>query len=307
MGIPPWPRPFVDPSQHFPTPQGPLQHMGQQQHHHPFVDPSQHFPTPQGPLQHMGQQQQHHRPNLGLIRFGPRLPLPPHPLPFVDPSQYTPTPQGPLQQMGQYQHHHPNPGPIRHQPHSRYRMTEPSTRHNKIHISSGLIASDHSTGTHLAYARMGANDNTRGVGRARSLSGNPRMVGRSSTHEKQKKPYHRQRSGPSQTQKRRRGKVDPSAHKVPIMEPETSTTAGGSNVPATIPAPIPASASTSAVPMPTAASIPAQPISTPTPVLAEVRQRGLGGKTKRKPKVYDYDSDVHRVSSGSETDSDWQY
>ncbi|KAF8804368.1 hypothetical protein BYT27DRAFT_7194531 [Phlegmacium glaucopus] len=224
------------------------------------------------------------------------FPFLPFPLPFVDPFQHGPTSQGPVQQMGhQHQYHRPNPGPIP-QYHSRHTMTEASTRHNMTHISSGMIASDRSTGTYPVHARMGAYNDT-GMGRARSPSRNLRMVGRGSTNEKRKKPYDRQRLGPSQT---KRGKEDLSAYQVPIMEPE-GLTAGGSSIPATIPAPIPApaplTASTSAVPMPTAVSTP----------LAEVRQRGLGGNTKnkvRKRKVYDYDSDVHRVSSGSETDSD---
>ncbi|KAF8804366.1 hypothetical protein BYT27DRAFT_7194526 [Phlegmacium glaucopus] len=225
------------------------------------------------------------------------FPFLPFPLPF---------------QMGhQHQYHRPNPGPIP-QYHSRHTMTEASTRQNISHISSGMIASDRSTGTYPVHARMGANNDT-GIGGARSPSRNLRMVGRGSTNEKRKKPYDRQRSGPSQT---KRGKEDLSAYQVPIMEPEgmlvsqsihllSTFTTLCSSIPATIPAPIPAPASapapltalTSAVPMPTAVSTP----------LAEVRQRGLGGNTKnkvRKRKVYDYDSDVHRVSSGSETDSD---
>ncbi|KAF8806717.1 hypothetical protein BYT27DRAFT_7190901 [Phlegmacium glaucopus] len=51
------------------------------------------------------------------------------------------------------------------------------------------------------------------------------------------------------------------------------------------------------------ATTPTVPVS--TPVTAELRQRGRGGniKTKvRKRPVYDDDLDVHRVSSGSDTD-----
>ncbi|KAF8809673.1 hypothetical protein BYT27DRAFT_7187518, partial [Phlegmacium glaucopus] len=92
--------------------------------------------------------------------------------------------------------------------------------------------------------------------------------------------------------KQQRGGED-STYAVPIME---STTAG-------IPTVIPAPAAASTVPVETAATS-AAPIE--TPAMAEMRRRGQGGNIKkmRKRKVHDYDSDVHRVSSGSETDSD---
>ncbi|KAF8809649.1 hypothetical protein BYT27DRAFT_7187459 [Phlegmacium glaucopus] len=104
-------------------------------------------------------------------------------------------------------------------------------------------------------------------------------------------------SDPPKTQKQLRGGEDPSAYAVPAME---STTAGGLAIPTVIPAPAPAST----VPVETAASTSAVPIE--TPATAEMRRRGQGGNIKkmRKRKVYDYDSNVHRVSSGSETDSD---
>ncbi|KAF8809677.1 hypothetical protein BYT27DRAFT_7254395 [Phlegmacium glaucopus] len=94
-----------------------------------------------------------------------------------------------------------------------------------------------------------------------------------------------------QDQTQRRGKEDLSEYQVPVIE---NTTPGGSAIPTVIPAPAPASTS--------AASTSAQAIA--TPATAETCRRGYGGNIKkvRKRKFYDDDSDVHRVSSRSETD-----
>ncbi|KAF8816355.1 hypothetical protein BYT27DRAFT_7248428 [Phlegmacium glaucopus] len=130
---------------------------------------------------------------------------------------------------------------------------------------SSPIASDRSTGTHPVNARMGAVDN-------------------SDTGKKRKKPYYRHQSGPSQTRGQRRGKEDLSEYTIPVMELR-SVTAGSSNTPAVIAPPI---ASTSGA----------------TPATAETRRRGYTGNTKTKVRrrpVYDDNSDVHRVSSGSDT------
>ncbi|KAF8816335.1 hypothetical protein BYT27DRAFT_7333502 [Phlegmacium glaucopus] len=181
----------------------------------------------------------------------------------------------PYQHMGQQEYQYPsNSGAIRHHHHGSLRMTEAPTRYNPLRESSGMIASDHSTGTHPVNARMGADS-----------------------------------SGAGKTRGQRRGE-DLSGYKIPVME-SRSVTAGGSNTPAVIPVPAPAPpiASTSAASMPTPASTstPAS-MSTPasaTPATAERRRRGYGDNPKtnvRKRPVYDDDSDVHRVSSGSETD-----
>ncbi|KAF8816360.1 hypothetical protein BYT27DRAFT_7184283 [Phlegmacium glaucopus] len=217
------------------------------------------------------------------------------PMPHIHSSHGHPYPD-----MGQQQHHHrPNSGPMRHQHHGSLRMTEAPTPYHILHESSSTIASDHATGSHPINARMGA-DNS-GADKVRPPSGNPRMANCSSIQQKRKKPYYRRRSGPSQTQKERRGKEDLSTYEFPLMELRTGVTAGGSNTPAVIPVPAPAPpmASTSAAPIPTPAST-----SAGTPATAEIRRRGSGNtktKVRRRP-VYDDDSDVHRVSSGSETD-----
>ncbi|KAF8814214.1 hypothetical protein BYT27DRAFT_7179706 [Phlegmacium glaucopus] len=205
----------------------------------------------------------------------------------------------PYPDMGQQHQHPPSSGPMRHQHHRGLRMTEAPTPYHYSHESSSTIASDHATGTNPVSARMGA-DNS-GAGKVRPPSGNPRMANCSSIQQKRIKPYYRHRSGPSQTQKVRRGREDLSAYEIPLMELRTGVTAGGSNTPAVIPVPAPAPpiASTSAAPIPTPAST-----SAGTPATAEIRRRGSGNtktKVRRRP-VYDDDSDVHRVSSGSETD-----
>ncbi|KAF8811364.1 hypothetical protein BYT27DRAFT_7184835 [Phlegmacium glaucopus] len=197
----------------------------------------------------------------------------------------------PYPDMGQQQQQHrPSSGPMRYQYHRSLRMTEAPTPYHSIHESSS---------THPINTRMGA-DNS-GAGKVRPPSGNPRMANCSSIQQKRKKPYYRHRSGPSQTQKARRGKEDLSAYEIPIMASSTGVMAGGSNTSTAIPVPAPAPpiASTSAVPIPTPAST-----SGATPATDEIRRRGSGNtktKVRRRP-VYDDDSDVHRVSSGSETD-----
>ncbi|KAF8816349.1 hypothetical protein BYT27DRAFT_7184242 [Phlegmacium glaucopus] len=195
----------------------------------------------------------------------------------------------PYQYMSQQQpQYRSNSGAIRYHHHGSLRMTEVPTHYNSAHESSGMIASDHSTGTHPVNARMGADSSGAGKGR--------------------KKPYDRHPSGPSHTRGQRRGKEDLSGYEIPVMESRTGVTAGGSNTPAVIPVPAPALpiASTSAASMPTPASI-STPVSTSaaTPGTPGTRRRGYGDNTKakvRKRPVYDDDSDVHRVSSGSETD-----
>ncbi|KAF8814204.1 hypothetical protein BYT27DRAFT_7179682 [Phlegmacium glaucopus] len=179
----------------------------------------------------------------------------------------------PYQDMGQRQYQHrPNSGPMRHQHHGSLRMTEAPTPYHLLHESSSTIASDHATGTHPVNAQMGADN--------------------SGTGQKRKKPYHRHRLDAPQTHKQRRGKEDLSGYEIPIMASGAGVPAGGSNTPAVIPVPAPAPpiASTSAA----------------TPPMADTRRRGRGGNTKTKVRrrpvlVYDDDSDVHRVSSGSET------
>ncbi|KAF8816352.1 hypothetical protein BYT27DRAFT_7238010 [Phlegmacium glaucopus] len=190
----------------------------------------------------------------------------------------------PYQNMGQ-QHQNQygsNWGPIRHHHHGSLRMTEAPTPYQLLLESSGPIASDRSTGTH---PRMGAVDN-------------------SAASEKRKKPYYRHQPSPSETWRQQRGKEDLSGYEIPVMELRTGVTAGGSNTPAVIPVPAPAPpiASTSAAPIPTPAST-----SVATPARAEMRRPGCTGNTKTKLRrrtwpVYDDDSDIHTVSSGSDTD-----
>ncbi|KAF8799098.1 hypothetical protein BYT27DRAFT_7264130 [Phlegmacium glaucopus] len=141
---------------------------------------------------------------------------------------------------------------------------------------------------------MGAMNNT-GAGGAGPRQKPPNGV--SSTEEDETPSF-----GFSKIRHKRRGKEDLSEYQVPAIE---STTPGGSAIPTVIPAPAPAS--TSAVPVQTAvstsaASTSAQAIA--TPATAETCRRGYGGNIKkvRKRKVYDDDSDVHRVSSRPETD-----
>ncbi|KAF8809633.1 hypothetical protein BYT27DRAFT_7241085 [Phlegmacium glaucopus] len=237
----------------------------------PFSDPPLPLPSP-----------------LSLLLPFPLPPLLPFPLvPFTDPFQPTHHSQGPQQMGQQYHHHDPDVGPIRTE-HRGHRMTVASSPYHISHISSRAIASNHSMGTHPVYGQMGPINNT-GTGGVGPPSGNPQMGS------VQQEPMNLHHSDPPKTQKQQRGREDPSAYAVPVME------TAGSAIPTIIPPPAPAPASTSAVPAQPAASTSAVPIS--TPATAGVRRQGRGTiKKVRKPKVHGDDSDVHRVSSGSETD-----
>ncbi|KAF8816882.1 hypothetical protein BYT27DRAFT_7333106 [Phlegmacium glaucopus] len=89
------------------------------------------------------------------------------------------------------------------------------TPYNLTHISSRIIASNRSTGTHPVYGQMGALNNI-GAGRARSPSGNPPD---GSVQPKRTKHH---RSGPLKTQKQQRGREDLSAYQVPVVETVTT-------------------------------------------------------------------------------------
>ena len=87
---------------------------------------------------------------------------------------------GPVYQAMAQQHQHQyrarSSGPSRSQHSKRFRKAETQYRHHNIHELSGMIAEDHSTGTHPGHAWIGANDNT-GVGKVwRTPSKNPLMV-----------------------------------------------------------------------------------------------------------------------------------
>ncbi|KAF8813213.1 hypothetical protein BYT27DRAFT_7181615 [Phlegmacium glaucopus] len=202
-------------------------------------------------------------------------------------------------------HHHPNHphqhsyvGPTRNQRHGGHRMTVASTPYNTIHISSRTTANDHSMGTYPVYAGMGALNDT-GVGGATPPSGNPQM---GSVQPKRVKRAKRRRSGPPKTQKQQRGQDDLSAYLVPIVE--TVATTGGPATPTVIPAPAPASMSAApAQPVASTSTASTSVVPVSMPATTGMRRQGRGTiKKVRKPKVYDYDSDIHRVSSGSETD-----
>ncbi|KAF8797369.1 hypothetical protein BYT27DRAFT_7204705 [Phlegmacium glaucopus] len=233
---------------------------------------------------------------LSLLLPFPLPPPLPFPLvPFADPFQPTHHSQGPQQMGQQYHHYDPDVGPIRTQQRG-HRMTVASSPYHISHISSRIITSDHSMGTHPVYAQMGPINDT-GAGGVGPPSGNPQMGS------VQEEPTNCHHSDPPKTQKQQRGGEDPSAYTVPIME--TVATAAGSAIPTVIPPPAPAPASTSAVPAQPAASTSATStsavhISTPATACADKDEAPI--KKVRKPKVYDDDSDVHRVSSGSETD-----
>ncbi|KAF8800679.1 hypothetical protein BYT27DRAFT_7199856 [Phlegmacium glaucopus] len=247
-----------------------------------FWLPFQAFPLP-SPSPFMGHQYYHHHPNH---YYYPHHPNHPH-----LPNHY-------------HYHHHPNHphnhsivGPTHNQRYGGHRMTVASTPYNMSHILSRTTASSHSMGTYPVYAGMGALNNT-GVGGATPPSGNPQM---GSVKPKRAKRHH---SGPPKAQKQQRGREDLSAYLVPVVE---ITTAGGSAVPTVIPAPAPAPTSAVLVQPATStsgASTPAAPTASPA-TAGHMRRRGHGGniKTKaQKSKVYDDNSDVHRVSSGSESD-----
>ncbi|KAF8809629.1 hypothetical protein BYT27DRAFT_7187387, partial [Phlegmacium glaucopus] len=167
--------------------------------------------------------------------------------------------------MGQqYHHYHPTVGPIRTERHRGHPMTVASQPYHYAHISSGMMPSNHSMGTHPVYAQMGPIYNT-GAGGVGPPSGNPQMGSVQQT-----KRHH---SGPPRIQKQQRGREDPSVYVVPVIESMsvsqsihlfsqlfvTGMTAGGSAVPTAIPAPAPAP---SAVSVQTAVSTPAASTST---------------------------------------------
>ncbi|KAF8809668.1 hypothetical protein BYT27DRAFT_7187494 [Phlegmacium glaucopus] len=112
--------------------------------------------------------------------------------------------------MGQqYHHHHPTVGPIRTERHRGHPMTVASQPYNYSHISSGMMPSNHSMGTHPAYAHMGPIYNT-GAGGVGPPSGNPQMGSVQQTQ--------RHHSGPPRIQKQQRGREDPSVYVVPVIE-----------------------------------------------------------------------------------------
>ncbi|KAF8809657.1 hypothetical protein BYT27DRAFT_7187470, partial [Phlegmacium glaucopus] len=110
----------------------------------------------------------------------------------------------------QYHHHDPDVGPIRTE-HRGHRMTVASSPYQISHISSRIIASNHSMGTHPVYAQMGPINDT-GAGGVGPPSGNPQMGS------VQQKPMNCHHSDPPKTQKQLRGGEDPSAYAVPAME-----------------------------------------------------------------------------------------
>ncbi|KAF8809662.1 hypothetical protein BYT27DRAFT_7187480 [Phlegmacium glaucopus] len=112
--------------------------------------------------------------------------------------------------MGQqYHHYHPTIGPIRTERHRGHPMTVASQPYNYLHISSGMMPSNHSMGTHPVYAQMGPINNT-GAGGVGPPSGNPQVGSVQQT-----KHHH---SGPPRTQKQQRAREDPSVYVVPVIE-----------------------------------------------------------------------------------------